>query len=443
MKFVKKYIVLFFLPLLWACESDNFDFVPQNQVDGGSVKLLALRSDHWTMLPDGKATMKFYPEAYNILELPNYTPTYKGDTALYIPSIKRDTSLIPSSMLPEGLFRLFDDEGNEYPDFTFSTSDKEPRVVRFHVEAGELRSADLHIEIRPLPTEEYEELEIPVVFHVMNQPSTPGIPDIDIQSSTIYKRLERMNDVFSGKVTTDPNGWNARIKFVPALFDNNGSLLESPGIHEYEIPSTVILEKDKDFSNYVYENAEELIFDYKHFLNIWLINNPKGSSSIVSVPNIIDDSANPILGLNAVEIVDPFPSKPEDVGFFVSMSDFVNPMQNTDYFEISTVMGKYLGLLVTQAYESSIAPNFKNGDTDYCQDTPFYWTSAQSVYKSNLHATLNSDDVHYFTSYNIMDGYSYKNSITLDQANRIRQVLKRCPSRWMYKSKFALTGKKE
>lgn len=438
-----KYIVLILLPLLWACENDDFEFIPQTQVDGGSIKLLSLRADHWKMLPDGKATMKFYPEAYNILELPNYTPTYKGDTALYIPSIKRDTSLIPTSMLPEGLIKLYDEEGNEYPDFTFSTANAEPRIVRFHVEAGELRSEDLSIEIRPLPTQEYEVLEIPVVFHVLNQPSTPGIPAIEIDSSTVYNRIARMNDIFAGKVTTDPNGWDARIKFVPALYDDNGTLLEKPGMHLYEIPSTVVLEEDKDFSAYVFENMDYLIYDYKHFLNIWLINNPKGSSSIVSPPTIIDDPNNPIEGLNAGEEPVPFPSKPEDVGFFVSMSDFVNPRQSTDYFEISTVMGKYLGLLVTQANESSYAANFKNGDTDYCSDTPFYWTNGQSIYKSDYHANLHADDVHSFTSYNIMDGYSYKNSITLDQVNRIRQILERCPSRWMYKSKYALTGIKE
>jgi len=438
-----KYIVPVLLSLCWACENDELKYIVENKVDGGSIKLLGLRADHWMMLPDGKATMKFYPEAYNILELPNYTPTYKGDTALYIPSIKRDTSLIPTSMLPEGFFHLYDEDGNEYSDFTFSTQNTEPRIVRFHVKAGELKSEDLYIKIRPLPTEEYEELEIPVVFHVMNQPSTPGIPNIKIEAETIYKRLERMNDVFAGRATTDPNGWNARIKFIPALYSNDGTLLEEPGIHKYEIPSTVVLEKDQEFSDYVYENSDKLIFDYEHFLNIWLINNPKGSSSIVSAPTIIDDPNNPIPGLNAEEKPIPFPGKPEDVGFFISMSDFVNPMQSTDYYEISTVMGKYLGLLVTKASESSYASNFKNGDTDYCQDTPFYWSSTQSVYKNNYHSSLNANDVHLFTSYNIMDGYSYKNSITLDQVKRIRQVLERCPSRWMYKSKFASTGKKE
>lgn len=73
----------------------------------GSIKLIRLRADHNMILPDGKACMKFYPEAYNILELSNYTPDHSGDTTLYIPSVKRDTSLIPEDLLPEGLFNCW------------------------------------------------------------------------------------------------------------------------------------------------------------------------------------------------------------------------------------------------------------------------------------------------------------------------------------------------
>lgn len=435
-----KYILPFFLCFFCACENDEEEFVIQNQVDAGNVKLVELRADHRMMLPDGKATMKFYPKAYNILELPDYSPTYKGDTAYYIPSIKCDTSLIPASMLPEGLFHLYDEYGNEYPDFTYTTDDTTPRVIRFHLKAGELRSADLPIEIRPMPTSVYEELEIPVIFHVLNQAATPGVANIEIKASSIINAIDRMNKVFSGNATTDPNAWDARIKFVPALYDNNGALLEEPGMHVFEVPSTVVFEKDKDFSDYVLEQSEELLYDYKHFLNIWLINNPKGSATIVSAPVIMDKDVEPIPGLKVEDEPVPFPSKPEDVGFFVGMSQFVNPRQNTDYFEISTVMGKYLGLLVTQAYDNSVTANFKDGDTDYCPDTAYYWSAGQTIYKNTRH-TAQDEDVFYFTSYNIMDGYSYKNSITLDQVHRIRQVLEKCSSRWMYKSKFALTGK--
>lgn len=427
---------------LWACDSseDNFSFNADVEVDAGNIKLLGLRADHRTLIPDGKATMKFYADAYNILELPDYTPTYKGDTALYIPSIKRDTSLIPASQLPKGLIRLYDETGKEYPDMQYSTDNPTPRTVRFHLEAGELQSDELEITIRPLPDKEYAELEIPVIFHILNQPATPGVPTINIEASTIYKNIERMNKVFSGAVTTDPNGGNACIKFVPAVYDNSGVALATPGVHTFEVPSTVTFEKDDDFRKYVLEQGTALMYDYRRFLNIWLINNQKGSSSIVSTPTVIDNPDNPIPGISAKAMPSSFPEAATDVGFFISMSYFINPMQVNDYFEISTAMGKYLGLLVTQVSPNAKFPNFVNGDTDYCPDTGYYLASL-SIFKYNASEQDDISDLFAFTSYNIMDGYSYKNSVTLNQVERIRTVLERCPSRWMYKSKFALTGK--
>ena len=163
---------------------------------------------------------------------------------IYIPSVKRDTSLIPTSQLPKGLVRLFDENGKEYPDMMFSTDDPTPRTLRFHLEAGELKSKELEIQIRPLPTEDYEELEIPIIFHVMQQPATPGVPTINIDTATVYKHINRMNKVFAGLATTDPNGWNAKIKFVPAVYDNSGVKLDCPGVHYYDIPSSVVFEKD-------------------------------------------------------------------------------------------------------------------------------------------------------------------------------------------------------
>ena len=175
---MKKILYFLITSLIWVSCDQNDDVFFENPVTLGSIKLIRLRADHNMILPDGKACMKFYPEAYNILELSNYTPDHSGDTTLYIPSVKRDTSLIPEDLLPEGLFQLLDEAGNEYPDFSFSTTDTVERTVRFHLEAGELRSNDLEIRIRPLPKTEYEEIVIPVVFHILNPALQPSIAPI-------------------------------------------------------------------------------------------------------------------------------------------------------------------------------------------------------------------------------------------------------------------------
>lgn len=436
--------ILYFLIaslILISCDQ-NDDVFFENPVTAGSIKLIRLRADHNMMLPDGKACMKFYPEAYNILELPNYTPDHSGDTTLYIPSVKRDTSLIPEDLLPEGLFRLLDEAGNEYPDFSFSTTDTVERTVRFHLEAGELRSNDLEIRIRPLPKTEYEEIVIPVVFHILNPASQPSIAPIEITPATIKKNIDRLNAVFNGTVTTDPNGGVAKITFKLAEYDDNGLPMDEPGMHTYEIPKKEELTDEDAYLAYIKSKGSVLMYDYKNFLNIWLINNPVIASSIVTVPTVVDQLPNPIPGSKAELMPTNFPERVTDVGFCINMSYFVNPMQSSDYFEISSIMAQYFGLLSTQVVENSAGTNFIDGDTDYCEDTPYYWNNGLSVFKNNSKSG-SGDNILYFTSYHVMDRYSYKNSISCDQVARIRLNLEYCPSRWMYKSKFAFTGKIE
>ena len=87
---------------------------------------------------------------------------------------------------------------------------------------------------------------------------------------------------------------------------------------------------------------------------------------------------------------------------------------------------------------------FETGDTDYCPDTYFYSKWNQLIYKNNdlseCSYDLDVDPIEYFTSFNVMDRYSRKNSLSVDQVKRIRSVIKACPSRWAYKSTRAFTG---
>lgn len=130
--------------------------------------------------------------------------------------------------------------------------------------------------------------------------------------------------------------------------------------------------------------------------------------------------------------------------FLINMSAFLNPMNSTDFFEISNSMAQFFGLLSTQASESEGVSNIVDGDTDYCTDTYYYWNDNSSVLKNTSKEEDSVDEnTEYFTSYNVMDRYSWKNSITVDQVARIREHIEKCPSRWMYKSKYALTGLQE
>lgn len=439
-----KQIVLFLtcFILLAACEK-NEDYIHENPVSLGDIKLISLRADHKTLLPDGKAKMQFYVNAYGIKELPNYSVTNVGDTMKYIPGIVCDTFEIPADIIPAGAIRLFDEEGKEYPDFSYSTTDTRERTISFYAQSGELESERLTIQIRKLPEENYEELVFPVIFHVLNPAMQVGTPVYKITAEVVQRNIERLNNVFNGLISTDPNGGNVRIRFEAAKYDPAGIKLSDPGIHRWDISAEEYFEDIDEFETYILGKKGYLIYNYQHYLNIWLINF-KGSSFSVRVPTVIQ-AGESIPGLGAKEwpLEETFPEKPRDVGFFINMSAFLNPMSSSDFFEISNPMAQFFGLLTTQVSENQGITNLRDGDTDYCPDTYYYWNDNQSIFKNTSKEEKPDKDAEYFTSYNIMDRYSKKTSISVDQVARIRAHIEKCPSRWMYKSKYPFTGKQE
>lgn len=442
-----KQIILFFtcFVLLMACEKED-DYIYENPVSLADIKLITLRADHKTLLPDGKAKMQFYISAYGIKELPNYSGTYieAEDTVLYIPSVACDTFKIPSDMIPAGSLKLYDEAGNELTDLSYSTKDAEEREITFYAKSGELESNRLSVRIRKLPEEDYEELVFPVIFHVLELAKKVGVPTYEITTESVEKNLERLNNVFNGLIATDPNGGNARIRFEAAKYNPSGMKLSDEGIHRVEVSSSEVFKEIDDYEDYVLRKKSSLIYDYRHYLNIWLINFPEGSSSSAKAPTVIL-AGESIPGLNAKEwpLQVEFPEKPRDVGIFINMSSFLNPMTSANFFEISATIAQYFGLMATQATDSYGVTNIVDGDTDYCPDTYYYWEDNQSIFKNTGKDGIPDDNSEYFTSYNVMDRYSKKVSITVDQVTRIREHIEKCPSRWMYKSKYPFTGKLE
>ena len=72
-------------------------------------------------------------------------------------------------------------------------------------------------------------------------------------------------------------------------------------------------------------------------------------------------------------------------------------------------MAQFFGLLSTQASESEGVSNIVDGDTDYCTDTYYYWNDNSSVLKNTSKEEDSVDEnTEYFTSYNVMDRYSWK-----------------------------------
>lgn len=257
-----------------------------------------------------------------------------------------------------------------------------------------------------------------------------------------------MNNIFNGLISKNPNGGNAKIVFKLAEYDQNGNLLAEKGKEVINLSS--------DMNKTAYEqfiNTPGRIWDPNRYLNIFVAKYADGWTStgaytyIAVPPTVIQKGQEAIPGITATE-VESFTAADvtdyKDVAILLNYEGVlnVNSMEKNDATELATIFGYYLGLKTMQYSESynwetgENENNLIDGDTDFCPDTYFY----DPLNNFTIFKTEKAEGKRY-TSFNIMEGNSRKNSITVDQARRMRMVTDRCPSRWSYKSNWAFNGK--
>ena len=428
------------LLMVWfcACSPENTEILDlSSSVD--DIKLIKLRADHKMLLPDGIAQMEFHVLAYGAQEFTTYEIEEVEGQDQYVIGTSRDTFEIPLDRLPEGCIKVYDDAGREVKDMIYSTTDRNKREITFYAKAGNVQSNSLTIQIRDLPEMDYEEIVVPVIFHVMVPPPSIG-PAYSVSSEELQKRLDHLNDIFNRRATSDPNGGNAKIIFKLAEYDPSGRLLLEKGKNKVELAEEM---SKSDYEDYI---NSKLIWDPARYLNVWLAKYSTSSSVSntysVSAPEVILEGYESIPGLKMQVVSDYSASDVEnytDVGMMINIRDFF-ATDGKSYFDLSLVFGLYYGLLYTDQDDNN---TFVNGDNDYCPDTYAYYSGYSSgIYKNNrLYREDVDAEYEWFTSFNIMDNYSRRNSITVNQAERIRMIVERCPSRWAYKSSWAFTGK--
>lgn len=433
--------------LLFSCTPDAFE-VFENPVNKEDIKIIKLRSDNDKLLANNESIMEFRVIAYGIKEIKEKYKEQIGDNITYYDSIRIDTFIIPETQYPEGLIKVYDEQGTVIENNQFKTSNANSAEIEFYAKADNLQSNTLSVKIRDVPNENYDELEIPIIFHVLQPPSYTA-PTTELTSEIVQEKLDLLNVIYNGQRTTNPNVGHAKITFKLAKYDKNGALLTQEGLNVVNI--------DEKFSaNESFEYMQNnLMWDPNKYLNIWIYDIAQGEwisdgskSFKVERPAVILQGANSIPGIDAQEVADYSLSdvtELTDIGIVYNKSDFLRNARGlgSTGFELSRIMGQYLGLYTMEIdireyfdydiYDWVTINNFIDGDTDFCEDTsPYDYTA--SLYKKDA-ITGN-----YFTTFNIMADFSRKNSITVDQAKRIRDILERCPSRWSYKSSWALTG---
>lgn len=440
---MKIYIYILVCLFIFSCTPDKYDFL-DNEIDTNSIKIIKLTSDSHIMVGDNKSEMNFRILAYGINKISEkYTETIEGVTS-YKEKLVLDTFLIPNDKYDNSKIHIMYKD-NVLKGHNFKTN--ELGRHSFYAQIGSIKSKTINIEVYEKPKTNYSEIVIPVIFHVINQPSY-SVPKMQITSKDLQKKIDVLNTIYNKKQTKNPNAGNAHITFKLALYSPNGNRLENPGINEYLFNSKKTPDEILEYTK------EHLVWDCNKYFNIWLGDLSDGNTMYfgseiktlqVKAPNIILKGETKIGGLESEE-VESFDNsdikKLSDVGIVFDKKVFLKPNANSSaQYSFAYNIGRYLGLLNMELSDKkdwstqTITNNLVDGDTDYCKDTPVYDNSDFSIYKTNINTKT------IFTTFNIMALYSKKNSISIDQAKRIRDVLKKCPSRWAYKSDWALTGK--
>ena len=398
---------------LCACTPDEDELVDFSDFQIAKVELGA---DHRQLIADGISTLTLNPMLYQ----PYKIQTDDGrDTIVY--------GKIPVDRLAEGTVQYFLEDGTPLKEGKYRTTDLSKSEQGFYVTANGLKSDVFKVSIRePFAEDAYETITYPVVFHLIQDKTKVelgqgvGADIVNYAFNTIY-------NCFARTAAFSPNGADTKIRFRLAEYDPNGRKMEEKGINRYSLSTSDL----NNLNPEKIKNNPKICWDYKRYLNIWIVENMGNS---VSTPHYILNTAdlNQIQGVSfeqlSLEEIEKQEYSLTDIGLIYGARDFA--IEDVGY---PTQMGEFFGLLDTE-----------NQKEDYCEDTFAYntykepWNTA--LEGSNSRLKISTDGL-IFYSVNIMDASSYKNTISMDQVKRIRTITDNCPHRWAWKSDWAFTGK--
>ena len=371
---------------LCACTPDEDELVDFSDFQIAKVELGA---DHRQLIADGISTLTLNPMLYQ----PYKIQTDDGrDTIVY--------GKIPVDRLAEGTVQYFLEDGTPLKEGKYRTTDLSKSEQGFYVTANGLKSDVFKVSIRePFAEDAYETITYPVVFHLIQDKTKVelgqgvGADIVNYAFNTIY-------NCFARTAAFSPNGADTKIRFRLAEYDPNGRKMEEKGINRYSLSTSDL----NNLNPEKIKNNPKICWDFKRYLNIWIVENMGNS---VSTPHYILNTAdlNQIQGVSfeqlSLEEIEKQEYSLTDIGLIYGARDFA--IEDVGY---PTQMGKFFGLLDTE-----------NQKEDYCEDTFAYntykepWNTA--LEGSNSRLKISTDGL-IFYSVNIMDASSYKNTISMD-----------------------------
>ncbi|MBC5622997.1 hypothetical protein [Butyricimonas hominis] len=426
--------LLLSLGIFIGCTPEEGELLDFSKVE---IEKVELGADAEQLIADGVATLTLVPHLYQVTE-------GKDGEKIY--------GRIPEDRLSGDMVKYFMEDGTELEGPEYKTTDVSKGKVSFYITANGMKSDLFTVKLRkPFAEDEYETITYPVVFHVLQTTeSVTGGAKLD--ASLIYEFFNTMVKTFERKVAFGPNSVDTRIRFQLAEYTPDGTKMQEKGINRWSGP--------KDGGNWhwievdgiefciKYDLANYVFWDYKKYLNIWIVENRPGTIGTVTIPpQFILTGTEPLKGISPLmrekteeefEAMSKDDFKLSDIGMMFELTQF-STGNDLPLGQLGQV-GQFFGLLPTEFAGEEIT-------SDYCEDTVPYDIYREEWYDNNGNDANNrlkvTEDGLLFYSTNIMDFYSFRNAITMDQMKRIRTITDNCPLRWAWKSKWAFTGKED
>lgn len=412
-----KYIIyhLLFISGLLACTPDQDELVDFTDI---KISKIELGADHRQLIADGVSKLTLNPMLFQSYTY--YDLNENKDSTVY--------GKIPVDRLVDApIVKCFLEDGTPLDGLTYKTTDLSKTEQGFYAVVNDVKSNVFKVAIRkPFPDDAYQTIVYPVIFHIIQDKEMVELGQ-GIGSDIVYYAFDVINNCFSRRAAFSPNGADTKVRFQLAEYDPKGRKMEQKGIHYYPLSS----DRLNDLDNSKIKANADICWDYKKYLNIWVIQDFGNSGK---APKYMLETADPdqIKGISFEQLTEEEIAAQDwsigDIGLVFNAKDFA-----TEDVGYATQMAKCFGLLTTESEKE-----------DYCDDTFTYKSYTEpwntQLGGSNSRLKISTDGL-VFYSVNVMDNSSYKNTISMDQVKRIRMITDYCPHRWAWKSQWAFTGK--
>ena len=426
MKRILYTLVAIFIGCIISCTPDKDEVLEMGLVDMDHIKDIKLRTSHYQLLANGKAQLEFNP----------LLTTKDGFT-------------VQDSRVDHSQIEYYTSTGETLPK-VFSTSDKSliGKEINVHakIKGADLTSNTVTFTISdPSVSDTYTEITIPVIFHLIQSNQDIAGYGGEIPMERIHLLIDKINNTFSGNVSTNAMGVDTKIRFKAVVYDPYKNKVQEPGINRIYVEKVTDAAKDQ-YKTFIKD--QKALWPYDKYLNVWLISDRENeydkffyTISRTCIPRYIATEADPAKipeGLTLSSLPENWTPVPNEVGILYklqSIQTMVRSFGEKNENELVNGFGYYLGLLPTWGASSSAKPQ------DYCSDTHKYYGNDNEGYNKNQTAYKLVGDC-FFLAENIMDDpVGVHRSVSQQQAQRMRWILNNSPERSAWKSDYAFTGR--